>query len=343
VERGRLLSLKRKISDGKLKDVAEEIVSIDEPLPEELVASIRDSLAAGTILDSWSLGKLVIRTRDREIFYAPSARAMILSSWDVLCDLLRVGIPDKEIEARLCRELESGFDQNLPGRREHILKALRDCGTVSSLDVLERIEFDFSPRIKVAEAVLPGISGLQPAPTQDFVQKLEMDANVYLGELLKETIQAIRQRNEVGDDLWGLLARSGDPFTRSVNHRERAVFQLENNDLGASLNYLRKATEAMLKTVILLQEIQPDKGESIEKMQLPTLMAILMDKKYGRNPDKTIHKFLEQLRDSSTLGSHDQGEQTEGLVGPHMVRGQIETFDKVLTYFRSYVDAPTLK
>ena len=342
MERGRLLSIQRKISLGKLRDVVDEILSIDEPLPEELIRSIRDSLAAGTILDGWSLGKLVMRTRDRGIFQAASVRTMVMGNFEVLCNLLRAGIPAKEIEERLCNELAHDFDRNHYGRRQFMLEALRDYGTINSLDVLEAIDYDFSARQKVAETVVPGLSGVQPAPTKEYAQKIEMETDIFLGKLLKETIGAIRQRNEVGDDLWGLLARCRDPFARSVNYWKKAVRQLENNDLGASLNYLRKATEAMLKTVIQLKKIQPDKGEPIEKMQLPTLMAILMDKKYGRNPDKIMHKFLEQLRDNSTLGSHDQGEETEDLFGHEMVKGQIETFDKVLIYFRGYVEISTL-
>ena len=93
----------------------------------------------------------------------------------------------------------------------------------------------------------------------------------------------------------------------------------------------------MLKSVIELENLRPDKNEPIVKMQLPALMAILMDKKYGRNPEKTYHKYLEQLRDNTTLGSHDQGEETESLYTAEMVKGQIEIFDLVIKYFRDYV------
>lgn len=338
MERGRLFSLKRRISQGKLRDVVGEILSLDERLPDELVVSIREALAAGQVLDSGSLGKLVISTRDRSLFQIPEVHTTILSSWDVLGKLLHAGIPDKSIERRLCEELASDFDQNRYDRRQFMLEALRDCGTIDSLDTLEAIEYDFFGRHKLAESVLNGLPDVPPTLSPEFVEHTIKKTDIFLGRLIKETIEAARQRNEVGDDLWGLLAQRGDPFSRAGKYRDAADKHLKNDDLGASLNYVRKATEAMLKTVIELQKIRPDKGEPIEKMQLPTLMAIMMDKKYGRTPDKSFHKFLEQLRDTSTLGSHDQGEETENLFSPNMVKGQIETFDKVLAYFRDYVD-----
>jgi hypothetical protein len=336
MERGRLLSIKRKISHGMLKDVLEEILTIDGPVPEEIISSIREFLEAGNILDSRSLGKIVIRTRDREIFQAVRTHAMM--STEMMCEFLRAGIPDKQIEESLCKNLAWDFDHNNYGSRQLMLEALRDCGTVTSLDILEAIEYDFSARLKVAEVVVTASPNIQPSLLQEYAQSISMKTDIFLGNLLKETIKAIGDRNEVGDDLWGALAERGDPFARSVKYQEKATYHLEHGDLGAALNYLRKATESMLKTVIQLQKIRPDKDMPIEKMELPMLMAILMDKRHGRNPDKSYYKFLEQLRDSSTLGSHDQGEQTESLFEPEMVQGQIKTFENTLKYFRSYVE-----
>jgi hypothetical protein len=60
MERGRLLSLKKKIAKGNLTDIVDEIVSIDEQIPEELSAAVRASLLENCALDPWKLGKLVI-------------------------------------------------------------------------------------------------------------------------------------------------------------------------------------------------------------------------------------------------------------------------------------------
>jgi hypothetical protein len=49
--------------------------------------------------------------------------------------------------------------------------------------------------------------------------------------------------------------------------------------------------------------------------------------------------ILDKLRGNSTLGSHDKGEFSEKLIGPDMVKGKIEVFDKVLDYLRQYVEA----
>jgi hypothetical protein len=67
-------------------------------------------------------------------------------------------------------------------------------------------------------------------------------------------------------------------------------------------------------------------------------MGTIMDKKYGVAPDKVIHQQLEHLRASSTYGSHDQGDAPGIKYSESMVRAQIETFEKVLVYFRDYVE-----
>lgn len=337
MERGLILSLKRKISQGQLREVVKDVLAKGEMLPEELIVSIREALEAGQILDSGLSGKLIICTRDCSLFLVLAMQSTMLSNYEVLCELLGAGIPDKSIEQKLCEMLASDFEKDHYGRRQLMLEAIRDYGSISSLDTLEGIEYDFFSRHKLAGIVLNGHQGMPPEISQEFVDHISRKMDLFLGDLLKDTITAVRQRNDIGDDLWGSLARRGDPFSRAGKYRDSSSNQLDNNDLGASLNYLRKATEAMLKTVIELEKLRPDKNEPIVKMQLPALMAILMDKKYGRNPDKTCHKYLEQLRDNTTLGSHDQGEETESLYTAVLVRGQIEIFDIVLKYFRDYV------
>ena len=345
MERGQLLSIKRKISQGQLSDVLEEILNEGRILPDELIISILEAIKEGQLLDSRTLGRLVILTRDRDLFLMPGPRKSMLSDYSVLSMLLEAGIPDKAIEQGLCEKLALDFENNQYGLRQFILESLRDYGTISSLETLEAIEYDFFSRYKLAETILNGQQDSSPALSTEFAEHLERKTDVFLGELLKETIKAVRQRNDLGDDLWGLLYKKGDPFDRAVKYRNKSNEQLEDQedqeDLGSSLNSLRKATEAMLKTVIELEKINPDKGEPVNKMQLPTLMAILMDKKYGRTPDKTYHKYLEQLRDNTTTGSHDQGEETEFFFKVEIVKGQIELFDTVLKYFRKYIDKST--
>lgn len=345
MERGQLLSIKRKISQGQLSEVIVEVLNEGRILPNELIILIREAIKEGQLLDSRSLGRLVILTRDRDLFLMQEPRKSMLSDYSVLLTLLEAGIPDKSIEQRLCEKLDLDFENNQYGFRQFILESLRDYGTISSLETLEAIEYDFFSRYKLAETILNGHQDPSPELSSEFVEHLERKTDVFLGKLLKETIKAVRQRNDLGDDLWGLLYKKSDPFDRAVKYRNKSNEQLEDQedheDLGSSLNSLRKATEAMLKTVIELEKINPDKGEPVNKMQLPTLMAILMDKKYGRTPDKTYHKYLEQLRDNTTNGSHDQGEETEFLFGAEMVKGQIEIFDTVLKYFRKYIDKST--
>ena len=168
------------------------------------------------------------------------------------------------------------------------------------------------------------------------------EADVMLGKLLKEAIASVRERNVLGDDIWRDESKeSYSKFPHTTPYINFARSHL-SGDLGAALNNIRKATESLLKSVIKLTAIQPDKKEPIEEMQLPTLMAIVMDKKHKRNPDKYIYQYLEILQKQTTLGSHDQGAPIHEMVDRNMVEGVISTFNKVQQYFEKHVDEHSL-
>ena len=236
MERGLIFSLKRKISQGQLREVVKDVIAKGEMLPEELVISIREALVAGQLLDSWMLGKLIIFTRDSSLFLIPAIRSTMLFNYEVLCELLAAGIPDKSIEESLCEMLASDFEKNHYGRRQMMLEALRDYGSISSLDTLEGIEYDFFSRHKLAEIVLNDHKDIPAEISLEYADHICRKTDLFLGDLLKETIAAVRNRNVISDDLWGSLARRGDPFLRAVNYRDSSSNQLDNNDLGASLN-----------------------------------------------------------------------------------------------------------
>ena len=75
MQRARILSLKRKIAQGKVKEVVDEVLSQDGALPAELLCEIREIISAGYYLDSRTMGNLVLRTRDAQLFLIKKARA----------------------------------------------------------------------------------------------------------------------------------------------------------------------------------------------------------------------------------------------------------------------------
>ena len=69
MERGRIHSLKRriKLADGlKLTELANELISEGKQMPVEVFDALRERISNGAHLDSSTIGKLIVLTRDRE-------------------------------------------------------------------------------------------------------------------------------------------------------------------------------------------------------------------------------------------------------------------------------------
>lgn len=343
MERGRVLSLKRKIglADGsKIREIVEELIAEEKQAPAEVIDALKERISKGIYIDSWTMGKLIVFSRDRDLYQIPHMKSMVLGNVEVLVDLLHAGIPDGAIEDRLCERLADDFDRNAYGFRQFVMEALRDYGSIKCLDTLEAIDFDFHGRFQTAKTFDDAL-GKQPGKAgesfSEWGERVIRGTDVMLGKLLKDAISSVRERNLSGEDSWNDEPKQSDSrFPQATGYIDLAHSHL-SGDLGAALNNIRKATESLLKSVIKGQEIQPDKKEPIDEMQLPTLMAIVMDKRHKRNPEKYIYQYLEILQKQTTLGSHDQGTPIDNLVERSMVEGAIAMFNLVHKYFEKYV------
>ena len=341
MEKGRILSLKRQITSGKLGDVVQLLLDEGNGIPEELECEIHKELVAGRLLDSKTMGRLVILTRSKVLYQLSVPRSMMLSSADVLGNLLEAKIPDPEIEEKICERLVHDFETKNYGFMQFLLEKLRDHGSVQSLEPLELIEYDFYPKHETAKSLHSTAIDYKVDGFDVWAENKIREVDVFLGNLLKETIRKVRERNQISDDSWSVSQinklQNEYPFQRAVGYMALAEGHVDR-DLGAALNSVRKATEAVLKITINHEGILPDKPEPVDKMQLPTLMAVLMDKRHKRNPDKDIYNLLNAIRDATTIGSHDQGPETHLMYDRDTVLGTIANFKRVLIYFETYVD-----
>jgi hypothetical protein len=146
MDRGRLASLMRRIqhsssiehraSSIELAVVVDEVLSVADPIPDELTSALAGRVRSGAALANRSLANLVGRTQSRSLYNA--ARSGFLTDlWSVLI-IYQAGVQDPELERLLCSWLfEYGSRSPDPVRRRYIVEALRDHGSLECLPALE--------------------------------------------------------------------------------------------------------------------------------------------------------------------------------------------------------------
>jgi len=336
MERGRLISLRSRISRGEVRQVIDELIrSEPSEFPEEILSDLLNIFSSH---EEFYLGfdvamALVLKTHDERIYRAVKKRSSIFQNPDTLCRLLQVGIPDFRIEQKIADYvLRTRLEPT--GMVEMSLKALREHGSIDVLDTLLAIEFEFFSEYKLAQI-------LKESETS-WAEGVVRDYKIQIGDLLRDTIRAVRERQSKARNDWGdavvATVTSVDPLAGFSKHRESADKQLRQGDPDASLNYIRKALEALLKAVIKSEGIQPRDKAPIDQFLLSQLIGVLMDKKNERRPDKYIAEYIENLQKKSTFGSHDQPvAQGETVPNDVMVAGLLEELDKCGKYFRHYM------
>lgn len=336
MERGRLISLHKRISRGEVRQVIDELIR-SEPceFPEEILSDLLDIFSSH---EEFYLGfdvaiALVLKTYDERIYRAVKRRSSIFQTPDTLCKLLQAGIPDSKIEQKIV-DYVLGTRLEPTGMVEMSLKVLREHGSIDVLDTLLAIEFEFFSEYKIAQI-------LKESETF-WAEGVVRDHKIQIGDLLRDTIRAVRERQSQARNDWGdagvPTVTSVDPLAGFSRHRESAEKQLRQGDPEASLNYIRKALEALLKAVIKSEGIQPRDKAPIDQLLLSQLTGVLMDKKNARCPQKYIAQYIVNLQQKSTLGSHDQP-VAQGETAPNevMVAGLLEELDKCGKYLRHYM------
>jgi len=335
MERGRLISLRNRLNRGDTESVLKELLS-SEPfeIPEEILSGILNILSSErtTHLRFDIAVEFILKTRDERVYRSLKTNCSILQNHYTCYQLLEAGIPDAEIEQRVVSSLESGLGPT--GTVHSRLEALRDHGSVAVLDALLAIEYNYFSRFKLAQ-VLKGT-------TDSVLHGILNDYEVSTGNLLKDTINCIRNRGSEPSNEWGVIASLENPliapFTSFAKHKENAERHFSENDTGASLNYIRKALEALLKAVIKSEEIQPRDKKPIDQLLLPQLIGAIMDAGNSRRPDKYIFGYITNLQNKSTLGSHDQPVVLEETLTNEMLRGLLVELGHCGRYFQHYIE-----
>jgi hypothetical protein len=339
VDKGRLLSLKRRIAAGQafeLTELTEELVKLGSPAPEDLVASLAERIEQGQFVVTAAVASLVAVGRHRRLYSA--AREHIINDTWALITLLRAEIPDPDIERRLRDELYQVFRSSDDPRRSEILRALAEHGSTDCLDDLEAIRYDFEPRLRTATlardtGVTPERIGPQDAPDA-LLQAVTHQADIAFGENVRIAVRSIRERGKPPVSGWAAAAPPEDPFALSKSYIERAEKHVAGQDYGASLNYCRKALEAVLKSFIKTQGLNVKKDAPVDKLELPPLIAAINSQV---EMPKDIRMAIEAVQRDSTYGSHDQGVVPNEVLTTAIVQATIDKYRQIEAFLANFM------
>jgi hypothetical protein len=334
VDRGRLLSLKRRIAAAQafeLTELTEEIVKLGSPAPEDLVDSIAERIERRQPVVTGAVASLVAANRNRRL-YAAAREHVIKDTW-ALITLLGAEIPDPDIEKHLRDELYQVFRSSDDPRRSEVLRALAEHGSTDCLDDLEAIHYDFEPRLRTATVardtgVTPERIGPQDGPDA-LLQAVTHRADIAFGENIRIAVQRIRERGKRPVSGWAAAAPPEDPFALSKSYIERAKQHVAGHDYGASLNYCRKALEAVLKSFIKTQGLNVKKDAPVDKLELPPLIAAINSQV---DMPKDIRMAIEAVQRASTYGSHDQGVVPNDVLTAAIVQATIDKYRQIEAY-----------
>lgn len=331
MDRGRLLSLKRRIAAAQLlelTELTEELVRLGSPVPEDLVAAIAERIERGHYVVTGAVASLVAVSRTRRL-YAATREQLIKDTWALIA-LLRADIPDPDIEKRLCDQLYQVFRSSDDPRRSEILRALEEYGSTDCLDDLEAIRYEFEPRLRTARLARDIGAGterieLQGGPDALF-QAVTHRADITFGEMVGIAVQRIQERGKAPVSGWGPVPPPDDPFALAKSYIERAEQHVTGKDYGASLNYCRKALEAALKSLIKTLGLNVKKDGPVDKLELPPLIAAINSQV---DLPKDIRMAIEAVQRDSTYGSHDQGVVPNEVLTAAIAQATIDKYRQI--------------
>lgn len=339
MEVGRIESLKRQLKRSKnpleLDEVVKELLQVQEGCPKVLIDVLREKILQGMLPTQTILVAAVVAWKDKQLYEA--SKSHIFDEHE-LCSLLKAGIPDADIERRLCSCLDENHDGDMTWslRRVSIVEALRDAGSIECLETLQAMEYDHDGRYKTASLVLSN-GGDSPNSIDpfDFEKQLKSAQNKIdfnFGELLRQSISRVRTRNTPVPSNW---VRDHDMednfFSSALVYIEKSNGHL-NSDLDASANHLRKALEALLKEIIRTAKVEVTKKDlNVNHAELKDLVPIIHSE--YRLP-KEIATYIESVQRISTQGSHEQGKPVDEHLSGDIIRGEIAKLKFVVKYFR---------
>jgi hypothetical protein len=331
VDRGRLLSLKRRIAAAQsfaLTELTEEVAALAPPVPEELVAAIAERIEQGAYVVTGAVASLVAATRSRRLYVA--AREHVFGDCWALIKLLRADIPDPAIEKQLRNGLYRVYQDSAEPRRSEILRALVEHGSTDCLDDLEAMQYELAPKLqtlKLARDMASEPEHLDPRLSlEEQFHVVTRRADLVFGESLQSAIQRIRERGKLPANDWAATAAADHPFAFAKAYIQRAEQHVAGQDYGAALNYCRKALEAALKSFVRRRGINIRKDGPIDKLELPPLIAAINSQVAL---PKDIRMAIDAVKTDSTYGSHDQGVASKVNLTAAVAQATIDKYRQV--------------
>lgn len=341
-DQGRIASLVRRIKHCKsveLWKAVDEVLKMDDPIPDELIATITSRVHDGAIMSNSSLASLVARSKSAKLYRAARG-AIVADLWSVVA-AYRAGIEDPDLEVLLCNWLfHYATESQDPVRRRYIVEALRDCGSLGCLQALEGLTYDFSATAGVAgvveelEKATGGLSSETDVASR--IASLNREVDLDFGKLLREAAAAVKRRGKQVDAGAQRVSIS-DPFVGAREHRAAALRQISQGDYGAALNYTRKSLESLLKAVIRTLNLSLRSADPVDGLLLPVLLSAINE--HLEVPSE-YRKALESVRDDSTLGSHDQGKAKQELITQAVSQAAVDRCGSIEKFFDEVLKDP---
>jgi hypothetical protein len=341
MEKGRHESLRRKLinpSMDSMKDISIQIVEIGEKFPIDLLSLYIKNIRNGLYPDRSELLKVVIALRNKEMYLA--CKTDLVKGSDNLINLLKANIPDPEIEQLLVAELVRSNNNNDYPTRRAIIESLRDYGSIGCLDDLYAIEFDYDPKFKTDRSIQKGLNGSNIEPEyKDFdslteseretlgrnkINNLVRSLDISFGELLKEAIKVIAERNKIPNFDWCGPESSTSIYLQGYNTAITKAKQKYREDFSVALNSIRQSLEALLKHIAFVNNLkqQPE----LDSLLLTQIITVIRDAKLGI--PKPIFDQIDHIRAVSNIGSHNQGSfSLKDTFSEASILGHIETVE----------------
>ena len=190
------LTINTSRSIEELDDISRRICGNWGSWPLSLFFDLKHRILKGQYISEECLVDLIILSRSKTLYFSKD-----YFSIDSQIKLMKSGLPDINLERKIAQNAADNLRKRYYGSIEISLKALRDFGTKASLSILEVAEFDMRSNIQVEKIKCelfgtPNIEKLHFDGLDVYSKKLTSSLNVRLGDLLKEAIVAIKERDQ---------------------------------------------------------------------------------------------------------------------------------------------------
>jgi hypothetical protein len=336
-------SLRMKIRSARgfaLTELVEQLAK-DKPIASDVLDEVLRAVQQGKHINAEPLAKLVGDTQNIQLYDA--AKTQLHNDLSAMVQLHRRAFPRPEIEEQLLERLFAIAADNSNPHRRSIVETLRDHGSCEAANALRAIAYDLIPSKFVADINADAVHSKDELSGDDLVRFFKGNSLRSFIELVESAIRMIKQRHQdrgnsqppIPTLMSNNTEGTGEGAINLVKHKERAI-QYLNTDSESSLNYSRKAAEAISKFVYRRAGLEKD-GRSAANMTLGELLLPLKQKKCL--PD-LVQVHLSTIQGLGNKGSHDQDSQTETVTSSH-AKMALDHLEAVEKWFRAYLAGPS--